>query len=112
MKFSLEHVPAYLVLPQKLSFLLYCTEEANGVDWPVTSLKITASSPFLQWEPKENKNVVFVVFFSTFCGAVEKQQDLYSFQLIAALRDSTKKYRHKIYLIQMRNCSLAYAYVF
>lgn len=154
MKLSLEHVPTYLVCPQKFTFLTLCTEEANGVskaansktslqlyclhifcayrmteqsfgdtracfsigwfhavvDWPVTSLKIMCDSPLLQWEPKDNKNVVFVVSVN-FCGAVGKQQDLYSFQLIAALRDSTKKYVPKISLSQITNCSLSYVYV-
>lgn len=73
-------------------------------------IKIMCDSPLLQWEPKDNKNVVFVVSVN-FCGAVGKQQDLYSFQLIAALRDSAKKYVPKICLSQITNCSLSFVYV-
>lgn len=31
MKPSLEHVSTYLIWPQKFTFILYCTEEANGI---------------------------------------------------------------------------------
>lgn len=49
---------------------------------------------------RQHKNVVFVVFFfSYFCGAMGKQQDLSSFHLIAALRDSAKKHLLKLCFI-------------
>lgn len=66
--------------------------------------------PFCRGSQRTTR-MLFLLFSLNFCGAVGKQQDLYSFQLIAALRDSTRKYVPKICLSQITNCSLSYVYV-
>lgn len=83
------------------------------VDWSITSLNIASDSPFVQWEPKEYKNVVFVVFFFLpFVVLLGNSRTSAVFSLLLLLEIQQRNISIKYSLFKWTNCSLSYLYAY